>query len=53
MDLQSLRLLAVDAQHLSKTFQTKPGQAEAVQDVSFAAAPGEIFWIFGANGAGR
>ena len=46
MDLQSLRLLAIDAQHLSKTFQTKPGQVEAVQDVSVAAAPGDIFWDF-------
>jgi ABC-2 type transport system ATP-binding protein len=46
-------LLAVDARHLSKTFQTKQGQVQAVQDVSFAVAPGEIFGILGPNGAGK
>ena len=46
-------MLAVDARHLSKTFQTKQGQVQAVQDVSFAVASGEIFGILGPNGAGK
>jgi ABC-2 type transport system ATP-binding protein len=41
---------AVDVQHLSKTY---PGGVEAVKDVSFSVAPGEVFGLLGPNGAGK
>ena len=40
---------AVEVSHLAKRF----GQTEAVVDVSFAVAPGEIFGLLGPNGAGK
>ena len=41
---------AIDVQHLSKTYA---GGVEAVKDVSFAVAPGEVFGLLGPNGAGK
>jgi ABC-2 type transport system ATP-binding protein len=41
---------AVDVQRLSKTY---PGGVEAVKDVSFAVAAGEVFGLLGPNGAGK
>lgn len=40
---------AIEAQNLVKRF----GDFTAVQDVSFSVAPGEIFGLLGANGAGK
>ncbi|ACQ78745.1 ABC transporter related [Beutenbergia cavernae DSM 12333] len=39
----------VEVRHLRKSY----GEKVAVQDVSFAVAPGEIFGILGPNGAGK
>src|SRR5205807_9119238 len=41
---------AVEVEHLTKTY---PGGVEAVKDVSFAVAPGEVFGLLGPNGAGK
>jgi len=40
---------AVQISHVAKSF----GATRAVQDVSFAIAPGEIFGLLGPNGAGK
>ncbi len=42
-------MYAVEANHLAKRF----GQTQAVADVSFAVAPGEIFGLLGPNGSGK
>ncbi len=42
-------LPAIQVQHLKKSF----GSLQAVNDVSFAAQPGEIFSLLGPNGAGK
>ena len=47
------RLLAVEAKHLSKTYRAKQELVEAVKDVSFSVAPGQIYGILGPNGAGK
>lgn len=39
----------ISARHLSKNF----GDVQAVQDVSFSVAPGEILGVLGPNGAGK
>lgn len=39
----------IEAQHLAKTFKN----FEAVRDVSFRAADGEVFGLLGPNGAGK
>lgn len=39
----------IEAQHLTKSF----GNIRAVQDVSLAVAPGEIYGLVGADGAGK
>ena len=39
--------------HLSKTFSTREGDVEALNDVSFDVAKGEIFGIIGLSGAGK
>jgi ABC-type branched-subunit amino acid transport system ATPase component len=44
----------VEACQLSKRFRDrKRGEIRAVDDVSFACHPGEIFGILGPNGAGK
>ena len=44
----------IEAQRLSKIFNDKKrGEVRAVDDVSFRAAPGEIYGLLGANGAGK
>jgi len=41
---------AVDVDGLSKTY---PGGVQAVSDITFAVAPGEVFGLLGPNGAGK
>jgi len=40
-------------EHLSKTFQTKDGAFEALKDVSFEIASGDIYGVIGYSGAGK
>jgi ABC-2 type transport system ATP-binding protein len=42
-------MATVEVSHLAKSF----GNVQAVADVSFAVAPGEIFGLLGPNGAGK
>lgn len=39
--------------HVSKTFQTKKGDIQAIQDVSLEVGKGEIFGVIGYSGAGK
>ncbi|HKN40014.1 MAG TPA: ABC transporter ATP-binding protein [Acidimicrobiia bacterium] len=41
---------AVEVRRLRKTY---PGGVEAVRDIDFAVAPGEVFGLLGPNGAGK
>src|SRR5437879_13813710 len=41
---------AVEVGQLTKTY---PGGVEAVRDIDFAVAPGEVFGLLGPNGAGK
>ena len=43
----------IELQHLSKTFGAGENQVAALQDVSVAVQPGEIFGIIGLSGAGK
>jgi sodium transport system ATP-binding protein len=44
----------IEAHHLTKTFKDKKrGLIKAVDDVSFACRPGQIYGLLGANGAGK
>ena len=43
----------IQAVHVTKTFQAKNGQVEAVKDISFDIEQGEIFGIIGLSGAGK
>ncbi len=43
----------VEIRNLSKTFGSGEGQVDALNDVSLAVAPGEIFGIIGLSGAGK
>lgn len=41
------------AEKLSKTFKTRKGSVQAVREVSFSAADGQITGLLGPNGAGK
>ena len=43
----------IEIKHLSKIFGTGENQVAALQDVSLAVKPGEIFGIIGLSGAGK
>lgn len=44
----------IEALHLKKTFRDrKRGEIRAVDDISFRVAPGQIYGLLGANGAGK
>ncbi len=43
----------IHVEHLSKTFNIKDGEVEALNDVSFDVEKGEIFGIIGLSGAGK
>ncbi len=44
------RSAAVDVRGLRKTY---PGGVEAVREIDFQVAPGEVFGLLGPNGAGK
>src|SRR5947209_16456660 len=41
---------AIEVKRLRKTY---PGGVEAVKDIDFEVAPGEVFGLLGPNGAGK
>lgn len=43
----------IDVQHLHKTFRGADGPIQAVRDVSFQIRAGDLFGLFGSNGAGK
>lgn len=43
----------IRAEHISKTFQDKNGQVNAVKDISFSIEKGDIYGIIGLSGAGK
>jgi len=43
----------IKVEHLSKTYNIKDGNVEALKDVSFAVKEGDIFGIIGLSGAGK
>jgi ABC-2 type transport system ATP-binding protein len=45
--------LAVQFQHVSKTYRSAKGEFQALQDVSFNLRQGEFFGLLGPNGAGK
>src|SRR5512145_165560 len=47
-------LCMIDARNLTKTFRDrKRGEIHAAENVSFRVAPGQIYGLLGANGAGN
>lgn len=43
----------IRVEHISKTFQVKKGQVEALKDITFDIQKGDIFGIIGLSGAGK
>lgn len=43
----------VEVRHLSKTFQTKEGQVDALRDINLFVEKGDIYGIIGMSGAGK
>jgi ABC-2 type transport system ATP-binding protein len=43
----------IEVTGLSKTFETRAGRVEAVRDVTFRVAAGEVVGLLGPNGAGK
>src|SRR5205085_649245 len=51
--LRSIDGLAAPAVEVSQLRKTYPGGVEAVRDIDFDVAPGEVFGLLGPNGAGK
>ena len=45
--------MAISVEHFGRTYATATGTFTAVDDLSFAVAPGEIVGLIGPNGAGK
>jgi len=46
-------LHAVSVQHINKSYGSKKNAIQALHDISFTAAPGELFGIIGPDGSGK
>ena len=43
----------VEVRHLYKTFEDRESRVEALKDINFKVATGDIYWIIGMSGAGK